>query len=76
MMRVMKRILLLSSVALLLSGVAAQAAEKKLTRDQMVHKDRSDVQAIEEWIYNDLEQARAEARRSGKLMMVVFRCIP
>jgi len=73
---VMKRIFLFSFTALLLSGVASLAAEKKMTRDQMVRKDRTDVQAMEEWIYNDLEQARAEARRTGKPMMIVFRCIP
>lgn len=73
----MKRLALLSSIALALSAAtAAQSAEKKLTRDQMVHKDKADLQRIDEWIYNDLEQARAEARRTGKPLMVVFRCIP
>jgi len=42
----------------------------------MVHKDKADLQRIDEWIYNDLEQARAEARRTGKPLMAVFRCIP
>ncbi len=72
----MKRLLLLAALTGLLAGTAAQAAEKKLTRDQMVRKDKQDVQQIEEWIYNDLEQARAEARRTSKPLMVVFRCIP
>ncbi len=73
----MKRIAILSSIALsLCAATATQAAQNKLTRDQMVHKDKADVQQIEEWIYNDLEQARAEARRTGKPLMVVFRCIP
>jgi len=73
----MKRLALFSSIALALSAAtAAQAAEKKLTRDQMVHKDKADLQRIDEWIYNDLEQARAEARRTGKPLMAVFRCIP
>jgi serine protease Do len=73
----MKRFLILSSIALSLgAATAVQSAQSKLTRDQMVHKDKSDVQRIDEWIYNDLEQARAEARRTGKPLMVVFRCIP
>jgi len=73
----MKSLALFSSIALALSAAtAAQAAEKKLTRDQMVHKDKADLQRIDEWIYNDLEQARAEARRTGKPLMAVFRCIP
>ncbi len=73
----MKRLALLSSIALAFSAAtAAQSAQKKLTRDQMVHKDKADLQKTDDWIYNDLEQARAEARRTGKPLMVVFRCIP
>jgi serine protease Do len=73
----MKRIVTLSTIALSLGLASVSlAAQKKLSRDQMVHKDKSDVQRIDEWIYNDLEQARAEARRTGKPLMVVFRCIP
>ncbi len=72
----MKRALILFSLAALLLGSTAQAAEKKLTRDQMVRKDAKDVQQIEEWIYNDLDKARAEARSAGKPLMLVFRCIP
>ena len=28
------------------------------------------------WIYNDLPKARAEAERTGKPLLVIFRCIP
>ena len=42
------------------------AAEKKLTRDQMVHKDKKDVQQIEEWIYNNLPQAQGENTALGR----------
>lgn len=72
----MKRTTILLSLAFVLSATAAQAAEKKITRDQMVRNDIAEVAQIDEWIYNDLGKAQAEAKRSGKPMMIVFRCIP
>lgn len=72
----MKRIIILLSLTFLLASASSQAAENKITRDQMVRKDVADVGQIEEWIYNDLDKAIAEATRAKKPMMVVFRCIP
>ena len=72
----MKRINTLLSLAFILSAASTQAADKKITRDQMVRKDIADVGKIEEWIYNDLDKAIAEARRTKKPLMIVFRCIP
>lgn len=54
----------------------ATAQEKKKTRDQMVIEDREKVTADGFWIYNDLPAGFAEARRSGKPLLVGFRCIP
>lgn len=72
----MKRLITHLSFAFILSAVSTQAADKKITRDQMVRNDADKVGKIEEWIYNDLDKAIAEARRTKKPMMVVFRCIP
>jgi hypothetical protein len=72
----MKRITTLLSLAFILSAASTQAVDKKITRDQMVCKDIADVGKIEEWIYNDLDKAIAEARRTKKPLMIVFRCIP
>ena len=72
----MKRITTLLSLAFILSAASTQAVDKKITRDQMVRKDIADVGKIEEWIYNDLDKAIAEARRTKKPLMIVFRCIP
>ena len=62
----------------LLSGavVGGIAEEKRKTRDEMVHDDRSAFGKSEHWIYNDLEKGFAEAKQSGKPMIVVHRCIP
>ena len=43
------------------------------TRESNVRKDRRTVEAAGLWIYNDLPKAKAEAKRSGQPMLVVFR---
>lgn len=67
-------------VLTLLSATVASSLyaeeEKKKTRDEMVHDDRDALAKNEHWIYNDLDTAFAEARGSGRPLMVVHRCIP
>jgi len=46
------------------------------TRDEMVREDRRKVTEDGFWIYNDLPKAFAEARKTGKPILVVLRCIP
>ncbi len=46
------------------------------TRDEMVRKDRSDLKDDPVWTYNDLDSGIAEAKRTGKPLFVVLRCIP
>jgi hypothetical protein len=46
------------------------------TRDQKVRGDKAKVEAAGFWIYNDLPKAVAEAKQSGKPIVVVLRCIP
>lgn len=61
------------------SGVFAAAAGSVLQaqdRRTQVLNDRKTVEAAGDWIYNDLERGRAEALKTGKPMLVVFRCIP
>ena len=45
-------------------------------REDKVRKDKTNFRDREGWIYNDLSKARAEAKRSGKPLFVVIRCIP
>lgn len=52
------------------NGLTAQ------TRDELVREDRRKVSEDGFWIYNDLPKAFAEARDSGKPILVVLRCIP
>jgi hypothetical protein len=57
-------------------AMTANGQEKKLTRDQMVLKDREQMTGNSDWIYDDLDQAKTVAREQGKPLMVVLRCIP
>ena len=60
-------------VCSLLFHVASHAAEN---RDAKVRNDRSAVEATGLWIYNDLAQGFLEAKKSGKPLLVVLRCVP
>ena len=57
----------------LLGALTAEAADD---RREKVLKDRTELQSIPQWIYNDLAKGFAEARQTGKPMLVVLRCIP
>lgn len=46
------------------------------TREEKVRADREKVVADGFWIYNDLPAGIAEARKTGKPILVVLRCIP
>jgi hypothetical protein len=46
------------------------------TREQKVRADKEKVEAAGFWIYNDLPKAFAEAKKSGKPLVVALRCIP
>jgi hypothetical protein len=46
------------------------------TREEKVRNDRKKVEADGFWIYNDLEKGFAEAKKTGKPMLVILRCIP
>jgi hypothetical protein len=71
----MTRLLTLALLfALSLGGVAW--GQEKLTREQKVRGDKAKVEAAGFWIYNDLPKAVAEAKQSGKPIVVVLRCIP
>jgi len=59
------RFTILASAAVLLA--AAQDPHQKLKE---VLKDQN---AHESWIYNDLARGTAEAKKSGKPLLVVFR---
>lgn len=60
----------------LLGSVVMLAGASAQTREQKVRADKVKVEAAGFWIYNDLPKAFAEAKESGKPIVVALRCIP
>jgi hypothetical protein len=46
------------------------------SREEKVRNDRKKIELMGTWIYNDIETGFERARKSGKPVMVVLRCIP
>ena len=63
-------------VTSLLAFVMLPGAVAAADRDALVRKDRVDLEDDPVWTYNDLDAGVAEAKRSGKPLLVVLRCIP
>src|SRR5690606_13871328 len=61
---------------LLILVIPCVALAPQKTREQKVREDRATVEADGFWLYNDLPAAFAQARSSGKPILVVLRCIP
>lgn len=61
---------------LMLLCVPSVAFAQKKTREEKVRDDKAKVEADGFWIYNDLDRGFAEAKKTGKPLLVVLRCIP
>lgn len=46
------------------------------TRQEQVLNDLKTVGEDESWVYDDIAAGFAEAKRTGKPVLLVFRCIP
>lgn len=68
----MKPYALIAIASLLLYGQIVSAQ----TREEKVRNDRKKVEAEGFWIYNDLPKAFETAKKTGKPILVVLRCIP
>jgi serine protease Do len=69
----MKHSLAILAGVVVLSTSISNAAEDRRER---VLNDRAELGSSDHWIYNDLDKGFAEAARTRKPMLVVFRCIP
>lgn len=59
-----------------LTGLSLVSTVCGQTREEIVRGDRKKVEAAGFWIYNDLPKAFDEAKRTGKPIVVVLRCLP
>lgn len=66
---------LLLTGLLLLTVSMAHAQDRKARQKARLQTDR-EVSGAENWVYNDLEKAVAQARKDDKPILVLFRCIP
>ncbi|MDP1560895.1 MAG: Trx7/PDZ domain-containing (seleno)protein [Pirellulaceae bacterium] len=46
------------------------------TREEKVRADKGKFETSTDWIYNNVDQGFAEAKRTGKPLLVTLRCIP
>ena len=60
--------------------VAALAALTLLSlqeaKDRRLQENLKDTGLVGSWVYDDLDAGVAEAKKSGKPLLVVFRCVP
>src|SRR5437867_7049799 len=56
--------------------VSSSLADTVKDREGAVRKDRASLENDARWIYNDYKRGFAEAKRTGKPLLVVLRCIP
>lgn len=66
-------VVLTLSLCLALPGVTGA---QQPTREEKVRNDKKKIEDEGFWIYNDLDKGYAEARKAGKPLLVVLRCIP
>jgi len=71
----MKILLLIASLAVAATMPAARAATVK-DREGAIRGDRTALENDARWVYNDFRRGFAEAKRSGKPLLVVLRCVP
>lgn len=69
----MRPVLYAAALSLFATVAFAQVAQDRETK---VRNDRKNVEGDGYWIYNDLPKGIAEAKRSGKPLLVVLRCVP
>ncbi|MDO8545259.1 MAG: Trx7/PDZ domain-containing (seleno)protein [Opitutaceae bacterium] len=63
-------------VGFLLASCAVAFAATVKDREGAVRNDRATMENDARWIYNDVDRGFAEARKTGKPVLVVLRCVP
>lgn len=66
-------------IQLILTGLIAHVslfADTVKDREGAVRKDRETMQDNARWLYNDVQKGFEEAKKTGKPLLVVLRCVP
>lgn len=64
---------LMISVCLLAASVSAETVKD---REGAVRNDKAAMENDARWVYNDVPRGFAEAKRTGKPLLVILRCVP
>jgi serine protease Do len=73
----MRTLLAMALLGALVTGMAGTALPpQKPDREKTVRDDKAKVEAEGYWLYNNLPKAFAEAKTTGKPIIVVLRCLP
>lgn len=67
---------LLPALALFFSGLPHAGAEAVKDREGAVRGDKAAMENDARWIYNDWKKGFEEAKRQGKPLLIVLRCVP
>jgi serine protease Do len=67
------RVLIVLSLASSLASLHAAAVKD---REGAVRQDKATMENDARWIYNDVDRGFAEAKKTGKPLLVVLRCVP
>jgi serine protease Do len=65
-----------ASFIILLAASTLAFAEAVKDREGAVRGDRAKMENDARWIYNDIARGFAEAKRTGKPLLVALRCVP
>lgn len=74
--RFLANVAIAAAASVAFAAVAVVVAAHAQDRETKVRGDRDRLQDSDVWVYNDFERGVAEAKKSGKPLMVVLRCIP
>ena len=72
---IMKTRLLLAAI-IVAAAASTLHAETVKDREGAVRKDKAAMEDDSRWIYNDVQRGFAEAKRTGKPLLVTLRCVP
>lgn len=67
---------ILGAILIVAAAAASLPAEAVKDREGAVRNDRARMEAQDRWIYDDIDRGFAEAKRTGKPLLVVLRCVP
>ncbi|MEM7232359.1 MAG: Trx7/PDZ domain-containing (seleno)protein [Planctomycetota bacterium] len=76
MSKSMQRFVLSVVFVVFLLGSMAESVTASEKMDRKVRADRSKFLKHGFWLYNDIDQAYRQAKKSGKPILVSFRCVP